>query len=166
MLEINKLYPQYNIIKERRQAVAPVSKVALERRSGVDRRSDDRPKLDTALTRDIFEIKSKVAQIQKTAPQNAEKINFTQNASKVIQNSLKSDQFIKSTKPNSVDSPKVPKKSETNVGALTGLLAVVLGGTLASTFLGVAGVGIAIGIGAYLGGKVLRNAIVSHMKNK
>lgn len=184
-MDVVRLYPQYNIMQERRQQNAPVSPVAFERRSGTERRSGDRIKLDTNLTRDIFEIKSKVSQIENigqnsgqqsaqkltknVAPQKAERITFSHNISKAAQNSIKTDQFIKTTKsnsPNLADSPKEIAKSKSNAGALAGVLAVILGGTLASTFLGVAGVGIAIGIGTYFGGKFLKSAIVSHLKNK
>lgn len=166
MLEVNRLYPQYKVRQERRQQKAPVSPVAFERRSGIDRRTDDRIKLDTTLTRDIFEVKNKVSQLQKTTQSNSEKINFTQNVSRAVQKSIKSDQFIKTAKPNTAETPKTIQKAKSDAGALAGVLAVVLGGTLASTLLGVAGVGIAIGLGAYFGGKVLRSAIVSHLKNK
>lgn len=171
-MDVVKLYPQYNITKERRQQNAP-SPVAFERRSGVDRRSDDRVKLDTTLTRDIFEIKNKVSQIQqatqKLAPQKAEKTTFTQNISKAAQGSIKTDQFIKNIKANSenlTDSPKTLAKYKSDAGAIAGIIGVMLGGILASTFLGIAGVGIAIGLGVYFGGKLLRSAIVSHLKNK
>lgn len=170
-MDVVRLYPQYNIIKERRQPTAPILPISFERRSGFDRRSDDRIKLDTTLTRDIFEIKGKVAQIQqiaqKSAPQKTEKITFNQNIAKAAQNSIKTDQFIKATNStNLADTPKKIAKPKSDAGALAGILAVVLGGTLASAFLGVAGVGIAIGLGAYFGGKALRSAIVSHLKNK
>lgn len=176
-MDVVRLYPQYNILYERRQQQAPVSPIAFERRSGVDRRSEDRVKLDTNLTRDIFEIKSKVAQIQKvnnpSSQSNTNNLSFTQNTSpqkteKVAfsQNISNTDQFIKSRKPTVTESPKEIAKSKSHSGALGGMLAVILGGTLASTFLGVTGIGIAIAVGAYFGGRVLKNAIVSHIKNK
>lgn len=163
MLEVNRLYPQYIVMKERRQQTAPVS---VERRSGMDRRSDNRVKLDTTLTRDIFEVKNKVNQIQKTAQKNIEKVTFTKNIHKAIQNSIKTDQFIKTTKSTPAENSKIVAKAKSDAGAIAGILAAVLGGTLASAFLGIAGVGIAIGLGAYFGGKILRSAIVSHLKNK
>lgn len=166
MLEVTKLYPQYIVMQERRQQANPVSPVAFERRSGIDRRSGERIKLDTTLTRDIFEVKNKVAQIQKTAKQHSEKIALPQNISKAAQHSIKTDEFIKTTKQDSTANSKIIIKPKSQAGALAGILAAVLGGTLASAFLGPAGVGIAIGIGAYFGGKVLRSAIVSHLKNK
>lgn len=170
-MDVVKLYPQYNTMRERRQTTSPVP---FERRSGQDRRSDDRVQLDTNLTRDIFEIKSKVAQIQNsgvkhtqnTASQKEEKISFTENISKAAQNSIKTDQFINSKKSAVQDSPKEIAKSNSKTAALGGVLAVVLGGTIASAFLGVAGAGVALGLGIYFGGKFLKNAIVSHIKNK
>lgn len=170
MMDVVKLYPQYHVITDRRQQKAPVSPVAFERRSGIDRRSDDRIKLDTSLTRDIFEIKNKVAQLQK--PENKPEYKniqgpaFTQNSAKVAQNILKADEFVKTTKPNTVENTKELAKAESNHGALLGVFSAVLGGTLASTMLGIAGVGIAIGIGAFFGGKFLKSAIVSHLTNK
>lgn len=166
MLDVNRLYPQYNVRQERRQQKNPVSPVAFERRSGIDRRTEDRVRLDTTLTKDIFEIKSKVAQVQQSSSQKAEKVSFTQKSSNAAQHSIKTDQFIRTTKPAVTESPKEIAKSKSTAGAMAGVLAAVLGGTLASTFLGIAGIGVAIGIGAYFGGKALRGAIVSHLKNK
>lgn len=166
MLEVSKLYPQYIVMTDRRQQASGVSPISFERRSGMDRRSENRVILDTTLTRDIFEVKNKVTQIQKTAHKNIEKITFSQNISKATQNLLKADQFIKTTKPTFTDSPKIVAKAKSDAGAIAGILAVVLGGTLASAFLGVAGIGVAIGLGAYFGGKILRSAIISHLKNK
>lgn len=170
-MDVVKLYPQYNTMRERRQTN---SSVPFERRSGQDRRSDDRVQLDTNLTRDIFEIKSKVAQIQNSgakltqnaSSQKEEKISFIENISKAAQNSIQTDQFINSKKSAVQESPKEIAESKSKTAALGGVLAVVLGGTLASAFLGVAGAGVALGLGIYFGGKFLKNAIVSHIKNK
>lgn len=172
MMDVVKLYPQYNIIKDRRIQKDPVSPVAFERRSGKDRRSDDRLRLDTNLTRDIFEVKNKVSQIQQSAqkttqkilPQNTEKTNFTQNVSKAALGSIKADQFIKTNKPNSVENSKTFAKTKSDATAVAGIITAMLGGIMASTFLGPAGIGVAIGLGAYFGGKILKNAIVSHLK--
>lgn len=54
MERISSLYPQYQRSQDRRQQNIPV---AIDRRSGKDRRSEDRVQLDTRLTRDIFEVK-------------------------------------------------------------------------------------------------------------
>lgn len=164
-MEVSKLYPQYYITKERRQQNAS-SPVKYERRSGMDRRVDDRIKLDTTLTKDIFEIKSKVAHIQKTLPKNIEKITFKQNIAKAFQNSIKTDQFIKSTKPNLKESPKELNKAKSDIGARAGLLGVMLAGTFSAAVMGVAGAVVAVGLGVYVGGRVLAKAIASHLKNK
>lgn len=165
-MDVIKLYPQYNIVKDRRVQVAPISPIAYERRSGEDRRGDDRIKLDTTLTRDIFELKSKVAQFQKSEPKETKGTAFTQNAAKAAQNSIKTDQFIKTVKPGDKESPKEAAKSNSQIGTMAGLISVVLGGTLASAFFGVAGVIAALAIGGFVGGKLLRTAITNHLKNK
>lgn len=173
-MDVVKLYPQYNLTQERRKQ-NPDTPVSFERRSGVDRRDKDRIKLDTNLTRDIFEIKSKVSQIPlmgKPIDQAPEvnkvesTTNHIQNASKAAQNEIKTDQFIKTTKPDSQQSPSFEAKPKSDAGALAGVFAAILGGVMASTMLGVAGVALAIGIGGYFGGKFLKNAIVSHIKDK
>ena len=169
MIDVVKLYPQYNIKSDRRQQnnQAPVT---FERRQSTDRRSEDRIKLDTNLTRDIFEIKSKVSQIQNPVNKSdtnlsnskLDKTKFTSTASNAALNSIKTDQFVKTTK--SVVSNTQKYKSDTS--ALAGVFAAMIGGVLAAPLIGIAGVGLAIGIGAYFGGKFLKSAIVAHIKNK
>lgn len=171
MLDVVKLYPQYNLSKERRKEISPVSPVGYERRSGDDRRSEDRVKLDSKLTQDIFELKSKISQLNPGFPTTkSQEVSFTRNATTAIQNNIKADQFIKSaelTPKNLVDTPAEAQKANSQNGALGGVLATVLGGTLATALLGgLAGIGVTIGVGAYFGGKFLKNAIVSHIKNK
>lgn len=168
MLEVNRLYPQYTIIQERRQQKSPVSQVAFERRSGIDRRNDNRLRLDTTLTRDIFEVKDQISKISKPTQQLAQKVDktaFTQNITKAIQ-SLKIDQFVKTAKTEATEVPKALSKGKSDVGAIAGVIGIMLGGVLASTFLGVAGIGVAIGLGTYFGGKILKQAIVSHLTRK
>lgn len=178
-MDVVKLYPQYNLTQERRKQ-NPDTPVSFERRSGVERRNEDRIKLDTNLTRDIFEIKSKVSQIPlignpiggkqiEQTPQVNKVENTTnhiQNASKAAQNEIKTDQFIKTTKPDSQQSPSFEAKPKSDTGALAGVFASILGGVLASTMIGVAGIAVAIGIGGYFGGKFLKSAIVSHIKGR
>lgn len=162
MIGIHKLYPQYRVIEDRRQQESPVT---FERRSGAERRSEDRVKLDTNLTRDIFEIKSKISQVQKTDPKNSDKITFAQNTTNAAQNSIKTDQFVRTTKQNDVEIPK-DTKSPSTAPMLAGVFASVLGGMVASAFLGPGGVAVAVGIGTYFGFKLLRQVISTHMKDK
>lgn len=162
MLAIHKLYPQYSIVNDRRKQSSPVE---FDRRSGIDRRSPDRVQLDTGLTRDIFEIKSKVSQLQNTAQKKAENITFTQNAPKIAQNNLKTDQFIRTTKPESTNQNSPSNiASESSAASAAGALACVFGGIIAASCLGSVGAGMAIGLSTYFGGKVFKEIIVSHLK--
>lgn len=163
MLEVQRLYPQYKSIADRRQNVQPVS---FERRSGVERRSQDRVQLDTNLTRDIFEIKSKINQIQKPESNNVSKVAFTQKMENSAINSLKADTFVKSVKDEPSQNIKPSSKSSSGAAATAGVLACALGGALLTTFLGPVAGGVALGIGAYVGGKFLKQAIEIHMRDK
>lgn len=156
MLEFQRLYPQYNVIADRRKQSVTVP---FERRTGEERRSQDRVQLDTTLTRDIFEVKNKISQMQKTSP-----INFAQDVSKAPPSALNSDQFVKATKPSNNDN-QPPKKSDppSTTAIVGGILAVTLAGVLAGAFLGIGGAVVAVGLGAYIGGKALKQALVSHM---
>ncbi len=157
-----QLYPQYQVVSDRRKKNVPV---AFERRSGVERRSENRVAMDTKLTRDIFEVKNKVAQLQKTNP-----VNFSQDVSKAATNSIKTDQFVKQDFSKTAEKLAESKESPSTTAMLGGILAIALGGVVASSLLGPAGAIVAIGFGAYMGGKVLKEMVVSHMveneKNK
>ena len=74
LYRVTRLYPQYQRSQDRRQNNYPV---AIERRSGLDRRSQDRVVLDKQLTKDIFEVKSKVSKLEALSPQL-----FAQNVTK------------------------------------------------------------------------------------
>lgn len=156
------LYPQYQMLPDRRKKSVPVE---FERRSGVERRSENRVVMDTKLTRDIFEVKNKVSQLQKTNP-----VNFSQDVSKAATNSIKTDQFVKNDFSKTAEKISESKESPSATTLLGGILAVALGGVVASTVLGPAGAVIAVGFGAYMGGKILKQMVVSHMveneKNK
>lgn len=154
VLDVNKLYPQYQPMPDRRKQD---SMVPFERRSGDDRRTPDRVQLDTNLTRDIFEIKNKVEQLQKVV--EASGLNFTQNAS----NTIYSDQFVTTNKNPQLDKAMKNTEPPTSTSILAGILAVTLGGVVAGAFFGTAGVAVALGIGAYMGGKALKQAVVEHM---
>ena len=70
---IQRLYPQYQRSQDRRQRDIPV---AIDRRSGQDRREQDRVVMDKQLTKDIFEVKKYFLWdlIPKTTILNKEKI--------------------------------------------------------------------------------------------
>ena len=162
MLDYTKLYPQYKVINDRRQQNVPVEN---DRRSGVERRSQDRVQLDTKLTRDIFEIRSKVTPFQRPDASNVSKVAFTQNAEKAVLNTLKTDQFVKSTPDETSSDAKIEPTSNTKSAALAGgVLVSILGGIVVSTFMGPAGICIALGVGSYFGGKLLNQVISTHMR--
>ena len=100
MEKISSLYPQYQRNQDRRQQNIPV---AVERRSGVDRRSQDRVVLDTQLTKDIFEVKSKVAKLESIAPALFAQQVTTQNPTFASMNNFTQDQLVKETKPDPKD---------------------------------------------------------------
>ncbi|HNW26050.1 MAG TPA: hypothetical protein PKI94_04590 [Candidatus Gastranaerophilaceae bacterium] len=152
-----ELYPQYRFTSDRRQMNMPVD---VERRSGMDRRFQDRIVIDQKLDRDIFEIKSKAVQIQHTEP-----IKFRQNAAKALQNNIKTDEFIKTEKPENKAS-KDDFSDKTPSASAAGAFAFILGGVLISTMFGVSGIAIALGLGAYFGLRLFAEAMHSHMKNK
>ena len=154
MLEFQRLYPQYQTTTDRRKQNVPV---AFERRSGEDRRTQERVALDTNLTRDIFQVKNSIVNIQKTAPQKIE------NVSKAATNTIKADQFIKEQKINDsskIEKPQEPISASTIMGTILG---VGLVGIVASTFLGTVGAVFSVCLGAYCGGKMLKQAIVAHL---
>ncbi len=158
-----KLYPQYNIVNDRRKSSVPVE---LDRRSGGERRSADRLQLDTGLKKDIFEIKSKIQNIQKTDPQNVEQskakdVSFTRAAADKMTIHT-GDEFIKTIVKNE---PKVeiPKADSTPPSAM-GAMAFMLGGIIAATTMGAAAVGAVVGLGAYFGAKIIKEVVSSRLK--
>ena len=75
MNRVTRLYPQYQRSQDRRQQNIPV---AVERRSGNDRRGGERVSLDKQLTKDIYDVKSKVARIDSLSPKFFESSVTTQ----------------------------------------------------------------------------------------
>lgn len=136
--------------------------VSFERRSGIDRRLGDRVQLDTNLTRDIFEVRNKVSQLQTSTKQKAENIVSAQKISMTPQ--INKDEFTR-TKPAN-DNPKPIDKTDAQEGALGLALGAIFGGAVASTFLGSAGIGIALGLGVYFGGRLLNAALAHHIRKR
>ncbi len=168
MLDVNRLYPQYSVSSERRKQNISVP---FERRSGVDRRSEERISMDTNLTRDIFEVRNSISEFQKNTQKTAEKYNIDATAATSAPASVEADQFIKTQKEKTVEPVENTKYEPPSTMALMGgILAVAMGGVIATTLLGTAGAVIAVGFGAYIGGKVLKQAIVNQIveqeKNK
>lgn len=135
--------------------------VSFERRSGIERRTDQRVQLDTKLTRDIFEVRNKVSQLQSSSKQKVENTASFKGISMAPQ--VSKDEFVR-TKP--ADNPKPIQKTDSQEGALGLALGAIFGGAVASTFLGSAGIGIALGLGVYFGGKLFKEAVSHHMTRK
>ncbi len=167
MLDVNRLYPQYSVSSERRKQNISVP---FERRSGLDRRSEERVALDTNLTRDIFEVRNSISELKKTAQKNAQKIDVDASISISAPASLNSDQFIKTHNSKKIEQVEKSFEPPSTAALMGGILAIAMGGVIASTLLGTAGAVIAVGFGAYIGGKVLKQAIVNQIieneKNK
>ncbi len=163
MYRINALYPQYQYQKDRRQQNIPV---AFERRSGVERRTEDRVQLDTQLTRDIFEVKGKIKDITGTIGFNSSQKNINNITNTNAANSMQADQFIKAQNNEIINNPNNNSQKNSPKALETGLLAVALAGVLFTPFIGTAGVVIALGATLYVGAKVLKNAITEQAKSK
>lgn len=164
MLEVYRLYPQYKIVSDRRIQNVPVEN---DRRSGVDRRSQSRISLDTELKRDIFEIKSKVSQVEKTSPKNFEGVSYRQNSSLATQEISARDQFVKTVnEANNTPAKEVQVSNGNKDLMLAGVMLSVMAGVISAAFLGPVAAGIGIGVGVYLGGKLLRQTVSSHLNEK
>lgn len=163
MERISSLYPQYQRSKDRRQQNIPV---AIDRRSGKDRRSEDRVQLDSQLTRDIFQVKQSVARLEAIAPKL-----FVSNVTRNVptfgaKNNMTQDQLVITSE--KAFSEEVKKEEELQDSASTtfklGVLASSLFAAFALSFLGSAGVVIAIGTGLYIGAKVLKSIAIRESK--
>lgn len=159
-MEFQRLYPQYNVSNDRRKQNIDVPQ---ERRTGIERRSEDRISLDTDIMRDLYDVKDKVSKISGS--------NFNQSISTAATNSIYSDQFVRTNKPNHIENVMKNNEPPSSTAIMGGILLTALSGVMAGALFGtIAGVGVALGIGAYMGGKILKQAIVEHMteseKNK
>ena len=154
MYKVRALYPQYQYSQDRRQQNVPV---AFERRSGTDRRNQDRVQLDTQLTRDIFVVKGKIKDITGTISVESAQNNVKNITNSNAVNSLQQDQFIKNQ--NTVESAQNTSQSDSSHNFQTGMLALALAGVLFTPFIGPAGAIIAASATLYVGAKVLKEAI-------
>ncbi|OGI04949.1 MAG: hypothetical protein A2104_00005 [Candidatus Melainabacteria bacterium GWF2_32_7] len=164
-MKVYNLYPQYRVQQERRQYSVPVED---ERRSGEDRRTSERIKLDTNLTKDIFVVRNSISKLQ-----NAEKNYSDQMLTKTIDNVPFARKFLtvikafndqeinKELNNNLKKDNKSLSTATTAAGALTGVLAAFMGSLLLGPAAAIAG----LGVGFYFGSKLFKYAISSHIKN-
>ena len=164
MYNMTRLYPQYKTAQDRRQQNIPV---AVDRRSGKDRRGEDRVALDTKLTRDIFEVKSKVAKIEALSPKLFESNVVKQAPSFSSMNQMQQDVLVRETKPDPTEiarqDAKLQARQETNFQI--GVIAASLTAALALSAFSSAGAVIAVGTAVYIGGRLLKAAIVKEMSD-
>lgn len=149
MIKIDTLYPQYKVIQDRRTQGNPVSPVAFERRTGIDRRSPDRVRLNSALTKDIFELKGSVNNI-KQSQKIAEKIPFTSQ----ILNMIKPTSKIETQNTNKIETAKV--------AALSGIFLGLIGALALGPVAGIA----SVALGGYVGAKAYKAMVASHIEPK
>ncbi len=164
MYRITSLYPQYQRSQDRRQQNIPV---AVDRRSGIDRRSQERVVMDSRLTRDIFEVKSKVAQIESMAPKLFESRVTTEQPTFSSMNNTAQDMLVKESKPDNTaiarEEAKLQNTADTSFKI--GILAAALAASIAVSFMGTAGVVIAVGTSLYIGARVLKTAVSKELQD-
>ena len=164
MYRVNRLYPQYRQSQDRRQQNIPV---AVDRRRGRYRRSEDRVQLDTQLTRDIFQVKSKVAQIEAMTPSLFTSCVAKNPTTFTAMNNMTQDTLVKEAKLDSTEiarrEAEIQKKDATKFQiAVIGLaLFAAVGISAMST----AGIVVAIGTGLYIGARVLKVLINNQVKD-
>ena len=165
MTNFTNLYPQYRRNVDRRQQNIPV---AVERRSGQDRRSQDRVTLDKQLTKDIFEVKSNVAKLEALAPKIFENNITIQSPTFASMNNFTQDQLVKETKPDpsAIARQEAQLQDKASTSFQIGILSAALAGAIAVSFMGTTGAVIAIGTSLYIGARVIKALIVKEMKEE
>ncbi len=165
MERITGLYPQYQSSKDRRQNNIPV---AIDRRSGNDRRSSDRVALDKQLTRDIFEVKSKVAKLEALAPKIFENNVTTQAPTFSSMNNTTQDMLVKESKPDNTDIARREAKLQqtADTSFKVGMIAAALAASIAVSFMGTAGAVIAVGTSFYIGARVLKTMVAKELNDR
>ena len=165
MHKITSLYPQYKPSEDRRQQNIPV---AVDRRSGKDRRSADRVQLDSQLTRDIYEVKSKVAQLEAIAPKLFENNISKQAPTFASMSNMQNDQLVKQQK--QIDLAEIEKQEEklqdrASLAFQIGIISAALAFGIAISFMSSIGAVIAISTAAYIGARVLKALIAKEMQD-
>ena len=165
MYRVNRLYPQYQRSGDRRQQNIPV---AVERRSGRDRRSEDRVVLDKQLTRDLYDVKSKVSKLDALSPKMFEN-NITKQAPIFASmNNMTQDILVKESKPDYAEiarrEAEIERKEATKFQVT--MIAFALIAAIGLSMMSSAGAVIAIGTGLYVGARILKALIAKEIKNE
>ena len=162
---VTRLYPQYSRSEDRRKQNIPV---AIDRRSGQDRRGTDRVALDKQLTKDLFEVKSKVAQLENLSPKFFVD-NVTKKAptfSSMTNNTQ--DMLVKEQKPDPTEIARLEAKIQEQEATKfqIGVVAAALAAAVGLSFMSSAGAVIAIGTTLYIGARVLKTIIAKEVKDE
>ncbi|MBQ9245181.1 hypothetical protein IJ182_02815 [bacterium] len=162
---ILNLYPQYRRSEDRRQQNIPV---AVDRRSGQDRRSQDRVALDKQLTKDIYDVKSQVSKFENFAPKLFADNITTQSPNFASMNNFTQDQLVKETKPDpsAIARQEAKLQDQASNSFKAGILSAALAAAIAVSFLGPTGAVIAVGTGLYIGGRILKTVIAKEMSEE
>ncbi len=165
MERITSLYPQYQRSSERRQQNIPV---AVERRSGKDRRSQDRVVMDKQLTKDIYEVKAQIAKLEAIAPKLFSDNVTTKNPTFASKNNFTQDQLVKESKPDmsAIARQEAQLQNKASTSFQAGIIAAALAGAIAVSFMGSAGAVIAIGTSLYIGARVLKTLIAKEVSEE
>ena len=164
MDKITRLYPQYQMSKDRRQHDIPV---AVERRSGKERRSPDRIQMDCQLTKDIFEVKEKVAKIESLAPKLFEANISKQAPTFTSMNNMQNDQLVKERKLKLAEIERQEEKlqDKASLSFQVGIISAALAFSIAISFMSSIGSVIAVTTAAYIGARVLKALVVKEMQD-
>ena len=165
MNNITRLYPQYKRSEDRRQNNIPV---AVDRRSGQDRRGQDRVTLDKQLTKDIYEVKSQVAKLDSLTPKLFSNSITTQSPTFASMNNFTQDQLVKESKPDpsAIARQEAKLQDKASTSFTIGVLSAAIAGAIAVSFMGPTGAVIALGTGLYIGGRILKTLIAKELKEE
>ena len=165
LYSVQRLYPQYQRSQDRRQRDIPV---AIDRRSGQDRRTENRVVMDKQLTKDIFEVKSKIAKLEALSPKLFSDNIVKQAPSFSALNNTTQDVLLKEAKPDpsEIARQEIKLKEKEATAFKAGMLAFGLAAAIGLSCLSTAGAVIAIGTGLYIGARALKAVIVRELKDK
>ena len=169
MMDVFKLYPQYRVPQDRRQQNI---QIPTDRRSGFDRRSDDRVKLNGNLTKDIFVVKSSLSQLQNSEKNHSNKmlikaLDSTSFGRKVLSalQSVNNQEMNKETgKTRLLDNLKNNSKIQSTTTVAAGALIGIFAAVMTSLFANTAAAIVSLGVGFYFGSKFVKNVIATHLK--
>ena len=162
MYRVNRLYPQYRQSQDRRQQNIPV---AVDRRSGRDRRSEDRVQLDAQLTKDIFQVKSKVAQIESMSPNFFTSCVAKNPVTFSAMNNMTNDVVSKETKIDPLEIQRREAEIQKKEGLIfqIGIIGLAMLAAVGISAMSTAGLVVAVGTGLYIGARVLKVLISNHV---